>query len=334
MVYKILVLILLSIAIARYLIFLKVQQSTSQPSCDTSSESGDMIARIDNANPREGNINTRSGNVILSVAIGYGHAEFEMFLIPLRYHHTGDIIILVHLELNNTLRLFCQRYLVKLVSNVHLGYIELERFAWYADMCSLYTGHCLAVDFRDTYFQRNPFQSNIHMDFELILFAESEFWTIAIGERNNRSIVECFGHNIQKEIGNSTVINGGAVLGKAEGFNNFSRLISQYSTNSLGGSCNDQGVINYLWYTHKLRAFNVTVQRRGYGIVNVMGCLPWEKLRNELDRQGCLHNKDGSLSPVVHQYDRFDILFHNYKNLTECIAPQHSKCGQCCPKNA
>ena len=33
-----------------------------------------------------------------------------------------------------------------------------RRFGWYSDICNTTTGYCLVVDFRDTYFQADPFR--------------------------------------------------------------------------------------------------------------------------------------------------------------------------------
>ena len=79
----------------------------------------------------------------------------------------------------------------------------------------------------------------------------------------------------------------------------------------------DQGFHNYLYYTNKLqnvRAIrSIRVFEQGKGIINNLGALRKLKLSdlglvNSNTRE--VYNWDGSLSPVVHQWDRDAELFH------------------------
>ena len=53
----------------------------------------------------------------------------------------------------------------------------------------------------------------------------------------------------------------------------------------------------------------VLVQQRGRGIVNTVGSItPRDTIGEYLNDEGRVKNDDGSISAVVHQYDRFPLL--------------------------
>merc|ERR1711862_849471 len=78
----------------------------------------------------------------------------------------------------------------------------------------------------------------------------------------------------------------------------------------------DQGFHNYLYYSNKLsnaKAISkILVQDQGLGLVNNMGALrdkglsEWGNGRivKKTDSEITVYNWDGTVSPVVHQYDR------------------------------
>ena len=69
----------------------------------------------------------------------------------------------------------------------------------------------------------------------------------------------------------------------------------------------DQGRLNYLYYSQALSNVSVVAQPRGKGIVNTVGM----KMKDLLDlwiAKGRVMNDDGSESAVVHQYDRHSVL--------------------------
>lgn len=77
----------------------------------------------------------------------------------------------------------------------------------------------------------------------------------------------------------------------------------------------DQGHLNYLHFAGRLQALlpgagRVVVQPRGEGIVNTVGyIMPRDSITQYLTASGQrVANDDGSVSAVVHQYDRFPLL--------------------------
>ncbi len=144
-----------------------------------------------------------SDNVVMSVSLGYGLEIFKAFILPLRNHYHGDVIILTTPDINSTIREFCHRHKVQLVPNMtvkHLGLFLAERFAWYKDVCQRYTGYCLAIDVRDVFFQANPFK-NMRPDIDLVLSEESRSQTIKSEKWNNMWMSGCYGNNTLEQIG-------------------------------------------------------------------------------------------------------------------------------------
>ena len=80
--------------------------------------------------------------------------------------------------LDNDIKLLCEQYGVELrvLPSDLLGNLKLLmylRFDIYAKVCEPYTGYCLATDFRDVYFQSNPFHGLASLEnIDLILSVE------------------------------------------------------------------------------------------------------------------------------------------------------------------
>jgi len=95
----------------------------------------------------------------------------------------------------------------------------------------------------------------------------------------------------------------------------------------------DQGFHNYLYYSNKLgnaeSIRSITVFDQGRGAINNMGAMrtaPFETWGNgrilefQSDTNMTVLNWDGSISPVVHQFDRHPILSkYVYKYQTEAL---------------
>ncbi len=262
----------------------------------------------------------KSDNVVLTVAIGYGFKAFKDFILPLRSHFHGDIIVLVQENINTTIKELCEEQNITLVSTRKLDNIAVRRFSWYAKMCEGYPGYCLTTDFRDVYFQGNPFH-NVP-DVDLLLSEEAHVETIASCYYNSNWIRRCYGNAALEQIGNNAVLCSGVLMGNANGFNQLSQVFDAFSKNSSHQSClhiygMDQGILNYIWYTHRLNGLKVAVQQQGEGIVNTVGIIPKQNITQYLNIKGFVINKDESISAIVHQYDRFQVLINTYHNLTK-----------------
>ena len=177
-------------------------------------------------------------------------------------------------------------------------------YVGYAEVCADYE-LCFATDFRDVFFQANPFVA-VPSGADLILPEERANITIG-GNRFNRAWIQtCWGGAVLNKIGHHQVICSGTIMGTPRGFEELKKKMLSEGKKCTGINGQDQGRLNYLYYSQALSNVSVVAQPRGKGIVNTVGM----KMK-DVDlwiAKGRVMNDDGSESAVVHQYDRHSVL--------------------------
>eukprot|EP01138_Halocafeteria_seosinensis_P004346 gb/GECG01004446.1/.p1 GENE.gb/GECG01004446.1/~~gb/GECG01004446.1/.p1 ORF type:complete len:355 (+),score=28.17 gb/GECG01004446.1/:1-1065(+) len=244
--------------------------------------------------------------LVVSAAVGYTFYSYERFITTLRRHYSGDVVLLVGRRdiwaaslvercFNSSVRI------VPLESVVDIG-AKGDRYVAYAEHCENYT-MCLATDFRDVFFQDNPFK-NIPSNYEMIL-SEEESTGIGYTGSNKRWISSCWGDEFLKRVADTPPVCSGTIYGTPAGFKVLRDLMIDEMRLSAEKKCiaRDQGHLNYLLLSKQF-PFPVLRQIRGYGLVNTLARMKPAQARLWLQGGG-VRNEDGSLSPVVHHYDRF-----------------------------
>ena len=97
--------------------------------------------------------------VVIAAAINYGISEFKNFILPLRKVYTGDVVIFVNSDISKDIIDLCKQHNILtrgLPSGSRLG-VKGNRYIGYSDICNGYQW-CFATDFRDVFFQANPFK--------------------------------------------------------------------------------------------------------------------------------------------------------------------------------
>jgi hypothetical protein len=254
--------------------------------------------------------------VVIAAAINYRISDFKNYILPLRKVYTGDVVLFVNSNLPNDVVELCKQYNIftrPLPSGSRLG-VKGNRYIGYSEVCNGYR-LCFATDFRDVFFQANPFQDVPIAD--LILFEEHRRKTIGTCKYNSDWIRSCWGKTFLASISSKPIICSGTIMGTPRGFAQLKdEMLSEMSiTKDLKCSARDQGHLNYLYYNHKIKA---SVQKHGYGIVNTVGYDTRINVR-KYARAGAVLQNDGSVSPVVHQYDRFGELKQMLKTLISKI---------------
>lgn len=241
-------------------------------------------------------------DVVLSFALGYEALQFRKFVLPLRKHFSGDVILWVDESVDSAVIELAQEYSVKLkVYERSTGTnMIFDRFKVYQIECRKYAGYCLAADFRDSFFQRNPFDQTY--DYDIILSAESSSISIGICPFNSRWIKECYGTEVLQRLYNSTIICAGTVLANAKGFELLTKTMFAHA-DRYGAHCNDQGVLNAAYYTGAF-SNRAIVQKQGLGVINTVGHLASDDVEARIT-SGVYLNDDGQIPALVHQYDRF-----------------------------
>ena len=260
--------------------------------------------------------------VIIAAAIGYGIYEFKNFVIPLRKVYTGDVTLFVNAKLPSDVVELCKRHNIftrALPTGSRLG-VKGNRYIGYAEVCSNYQW-CFATDFRDVFFQENPFLKLPNAD--LILFEEENH--VKMGYRKDRPMCRptvsipctcpynanwirtCWGNDFLSSIANETPICSGTIMGTPRGFAELKdKMLAEMDTTDSKDGCTarDQGHLNYLYFANQIDVPTV-VQLRGEGIVNTVGYITPRTTINDHLKGGYVVNKDDKASAVVHQYDRF-----------------------------
>lgn len=255
---------------------------------------------------------TPSDEVVMAVAYGYSLKRYERFVKPLREYYDGDIVVYANPdEVKSDVVDFCKKHRVELVTDVHLNWPPFDRFTHvYTGICKHYK-QCLGADFKDVFFQANPFQHSSvkNEDFDLILSEETPQLTIAQDKNYDAKwLKNCFGQQTLDEMGDKTIICSGVMLGNPKAFSVLSKL---YQTKGLG--CEpDQAALIYMHYKGILKqhGLKVVVQPRGSGYVNTIGIIYEQGFHAiPVNKAHQVLNDDGSVSPMVHQYDRSPELF-------------------------
>jgi hypothetical protein len=206
------------------------------------------------------------------------------------------------------------------------------RYFFYEKWAGFYNAsvsHILIVDFRDVFFQGNPFTyrlSDWFPAYQLAVF--QEFYPNMVINRclfNRRVMEECFGDEALRNLGSRVIISSGAMLGTRDAILLFShhmtRLLQEAPGRAVESRCVSGGIdhsfLNWLVYGRKLLPYlRVRVFAHGEGAMNSLGGLRPDTVHanltgnlydfwHVLDDQGFVRNWNGDVSPIVHQADHF-----------------------------
>jgi hypothetical protein len=176
----------------------------------------------------------------MSVAFHYPLQEYRRFLVSLRHHYSGAIVVFADPSVNGKSRVLgmCRALGVQVVTAVRMPRIVFDRFAPFAAVCEMLGPRalCLATDFRDSFFQADPFASlDQRGAFDLVLAQEYAGQRLGECPYNTVWIRECYGEEELKRLAALPIVCAGSLLGTPRGF---SRLSDRMS---LRPDCNDQG---------------------------------------------------------------------------------------------
>jgi hypothetical protein len=144
-------------------------------------------------------------------------------------------------------------------------------------------------------------------------------------------LTNAYGVKVIQAMEDKPTICSGATMGEQIALETYLRaMVNEFDETEIRLMGADQGFHNYLYYSGKLqyaeRIRSITVFDQGRGIVNNMGAMRTKELHewgngkfvqtNGNDQT--IHNWDGKLSPVIHQFDRFKTLgSYFYKKKTK-----------------
>lgn len=147
------------------------------------------------------------------------------------------------------------------------------------------TSYILILDFRDTFFQANPFAKfGSYIDrkkpvYDLQMYAENyDVKNIGICVFNSNWVKTCFGKEALVALKHQAVICSGSTLGSYPAIHHYVRtMLSSMDTVKcwLKGIESDQGYQNYLFYNGHFNTplGNATLFHQGHGVVNTIGAM-------------------------------------------------------------
>ena len=206
--------------------------------------------------------------------------------------------------------------------------LAVSRYEMYRTWLSFYedTSWGIIFDFRDTFFQRDPFTivdkspsaPNLH------LFAENRQVKTVGNCIFNSGWLRCWGKETPKKYSNNSVVCSGSTMGSAPALRQYTeRMVAEMDKMKCHATParteSDQGYHNYLYDSGELARLpgvKVTHHEQGHGIVNTIGAMngfrvpahmkgPLDTHWKIKDKDGYILDYDGQKSAVVHQWDRF-----------------------------
>jgi hypothetical protein len=251
-------------------------------------------------------------NLVLGTAVGYGVTDLEPFVLSLRKYHLGSIGLVVT-ELPEDLDIFFKKYKVTPFV-VHLDVrrskpdIPSKRFGEYVKILETNFLDCEKIflsDIRDVYFQADPFNHKMETDLEF--FLEPEILKNCEYTRSNLSY--SYGEDNIKQFDNNYVICSGTTFGTREAIVNYLKLLDAeiYRICELKGHMvEDQHVHDYLIYTNTFSSYKLYHTLQG-----PVATLRVQGTSGNFNNDGTFLNADGSVTPVVHQWDRLKKVTRN-----------------------
>jgi len=202
------------------------------------------------------------------------------------------------------------------------------------------TSWILVVDARDTYFQADPFtdvprKTDPSGNSGLMYYFGENIEATRLGKspQNSKWLNSAYGDYVERQLKDKPTICSGASMGEQIAMEAYARaMVAEADERQVVLMGADQGFHNSMFYSHKLRNMerihDIVVFDQGTGIVNNMGAMRTKPLKEwgngraveELPNDGGYRvlNWDGTLSPVVHQFDR-------HKELSKYFIKQKGK---------
>jgi hypothetical protein len=245
-----------------------------------------------------------SKNLIIGLAAGYSVDKIKPFVLSFRKHSQDDILLVMDKVLPDMAE-FCEiNYVYTCIPEepLQLSTCQIKRYEIYLDCLEDHFAdaeNVLIADVRDVVFQSDLFAEYPKKSLEF--FAEPEFFKNC--QHNAPWVEGIYGKERVQEIADQYVICSGTTLGTRAGMikylktmvGEFARL-AEMGRPLSGGQ--DQPVHNHLVYDNKFTDFNIN--QNGSGPI----CTMHHSKSLTFNRSGQLLNDDGSVIPVVHQYDR------------------------------
>ena len=155
--------------------------------------------------------------------------------------------------------------------------VATARYELYYVWCKKYSPNSkiMLIDFRDTYFELNPFSSNEVgglLQNEMMLFAEhNPSVTIRTSVFNKKWVHDCYSSAHLNSYGDNSVLCSGSTIGGQPAIYKYlTAMVFQFDATGCLMKGADQGFHNYIYYSNTLRGLGINerVFKQGEGIIN------------------------------------------------------------------
>eukprot|EP01138_Halocafeteria_seosinensis_P003702 gb/GECG01003785.1/.p1 GENE.gb/GECG01003785.1/~~gb/GECG01003785.1/.p1 ORF type:complete len:324 (+),score=21.90 gb/GECG01003785.1/:1-972(+) len=257
---------------------------------------------------------TSSKLLVMAAAVGYEKDYFQRFVRTLRKHYYGDCVLFVG-NVSEDIKKLCAEHKVTLDSinlDTYTGpdggkyKVRGGRYMAYSSACNDHYTYCFAIDFRDSFFQRDPF---VNVSFSYDLVVQEERYRIGESAMNFHWLETCWGRQFALQHKTKQPVCSASIFGSPHGFRTLAeKFIVETTKSEKNPACTarDQGHLNYLLLTSKL-PLEILQQPRGKGATNHLNRTPCKSVKHWAS-QGVVPNDDGTPSPVVHHYMRYGVL--------------------------
>jgi len=289
--------------------------------------------------PRQADVLGDHHTIVMALAHGYPFRYFTAFVLPLRAHYAGEVVLFTSSNASGALvdmmcyeqRLRCPR--IDPLPGVPL---TIQRWRLYAQQCVAPLRFCLASDFRDVAFQAHPFAlltaDPAMASRDIVFVEESPNRTIGRCPWNSHGLLGCYGKNVLSQLQHRAIINGGTLYGTPAGF---MQLAGWFGGQNCSLSARfakwaaivDQSMLNYLVHTGGLRGLAFGITRQGVGPVNTLSYVSKSYLRTHTQHSSpvpTVLNNNGDTSPVLHQHDRHSSLWKPFSD--RALAEARASC--------
>jgi len=251
------------------------------------------------------NVEESLKSVVLSAAVGYEDADFIRFVESIRAHYQGEVVLLVRDNASASLFSTLEKHNIQVVKTEEAGgertspawyRINTLRWQFYQENC-IKGKHdvCMAVDFRDSLFQDDPFRGMTlppdggGIDSSVLHVYEHN---LPMNEWHISEAKKCRGRF--QVLHNTQIINAGGFIASPPALPILAKWVSVDAKR-----CDDQVAFNLGVHGKELKETKVISHPQGEGSINNVA---WGgKFRRDSRQRFMNHNCFPA--PVVHQYD-------------------------------
>lgn len=268
---------------------------------------------------------TAEGDLVLGYATGYGVEHIEAFVRSLRACYDGPAALVVD-PVPAVLAFLAEQRIEAIFPQDAGGWTPqpvVRRFAAYADILAGRPGlgAVFLTDVRDVVFQASPFQTQVS---RLEVFVESETVVMVDHAFQIKHLRALLGRLLAQSLQDQRCICAGTIVGPAVDVLRLCRLIlwlGAIPRSAIGGGFGvDQAS---LAVAVRYGLIDAQVEDN-YRRVATLG----HRLDGTRVENGRIVNADGTVSPVVHQYDRHPELMALVRSLWSHETPDRVKTGE------